>query len=130
MKPTNLVFLFIIHIWSISSKKHYIIEVADNEDLAYSSRYEEVGEEEVSDKVGEEEVSDEVGEEELTDEVPKEEVWDEAAEEEVSDEAAEEEVSDEVPEEEASEEREGVTRAGSVGGEDYWYWRRRGGRRG
>ena len=121
MKPTNLVFLFIIHIWSISSKKHYIIEVADNEDLAYSSRYEEVGEEEVSDKVGEEEVSDEVGEEELTDEVPKEEVWDEAA---------EEEVSDEVPEEEASEEREGVTRAGSVGGEDYWYWRRRGGRRG
>ena len=38
-------------------------------------------------------------------------------------------LADEAPEEEASEEREG-TRAERVGGEDYWYWRRRGGRRG
>merc|ERR1712025_816712 len=113
MKPTHLVFLFIIHLWRISSKKHYIIEVADNEDLANSSKHEEV--------------SDEVVEDNFSDEAAEEEVSDVIAEEVVSDEVPEEVVSDEVPEEEASDE----TRTERVGGDDYWYWRRmRGGRRG
>ena len=113
MKSTLLVFLFILHLWTIFSKKQYIIEVADNKDLAAGSRSGEShgGEGEEAMKEDSDEDSEEDSEEGTEGD---------------SEEEGKEEVADEEDMKEVLEEGEGVVGRERAGGEDYWYWRRRG----